>query len=113
MMEGTGYSLSDIRTAVEGNDGMFGTGNGFWILVLFLFMFGFGGRGFGFGSDSGALTRAEMYDGFNTNQIMNKLNGLENGLCSGFYDVNTTMLQGFNGVGRDLCNIGYKIDSCC
>lgn len=39
-MEGTNYSLSDIRAVTDG-DGMFG-GNGIWFLAL-LFLFGGGG----------------------------------------------------------------------
>lgn len=93
------YSLSDIR-AVTDNDGMFG-GNGamFWIIILFLFA---GGGAWG-GMNNGALTRAEMYDGFNFQNIENGIRGIQNGLCDGFYAQNTTMLQGFNGIQRDLC----------
>lgn len=99
----SGYSLADIRAATQ-DDGMFG-GNGLWLLVLFLL----GGRGFGWGNGfdgaaaNGALTRAEMYDGFNTQNIENGIRSVQNGLCDGFYAQNTTMLQGFNGIQRDLC----------
>ena len=94
------YSLSDIRAATQDNDGFFG-GNMGWMFILFLLL---GGRGFGWGvGDSGALTRAEMYDGFNSQNILNAVNGVRNGLCDGFYAQNTTMLNGFNGIQRDLC----------
>jgi len=33
--------------------------------------------------------------GFDNQSVMNKLNGLENGLCDGFYAVNTSLLNGF------------------
>lgn len=93
------YSLSDIRAATCDNDMGFG-GNGFmWLIVLFLL----GGRGLGWGNDSGALTRAEMYDGFNSQNTLNAVRGVQSGLCDGFYAQNTTMLQGFNGIQRDLC----------
>lgn len=95
------YSLADIRAATTDNDGFMGGGNGalFWIIILFLFA---GGNGWG-GVNSGALTRAEMYDGFNFQNIENGIRGIQNGLCDGFYAQNTTMLQGFNGLQRDLC----------
>lgn len=103
------YSLADIRAATrdDRDDGMFG-GNGWWI-VLFL-LFG-GARGFGGWGDSGALTRAEMYDGFNTQNIENGIRNVQNGLCDGFYAQNTTMLQGFNGIQRDLCTGFSSVNS--
>lgn len=94
------YSLADIRAATEGSDG-FGNGGWMWLIVLFLLS---GGRGFGFGNGAyDALTRAEMYDGFNTQNIENGIRNIQNGLCDGFYAQNTTMLNGFNGLQRDLC----------
>ena len=115
------YSLSDIK-AVTDRDDDFGSGSWFWIVVLFLFMFGNGGGLFG--NAQGALTRAEMTEGFNNQSVLNKLDGLSNGICDGFYAMNTTTLNGFNGIQRDLCagfngvnsavtGIGYKIDQCC
>ena len=95
------YSLSDIRAVTDNAEG-FGNGSWFWIVVLFLFMFGANGNGFGFGNN-GALTRAEMTDGFNNQSVLRKLDGLNGGLCDGFYAMNTGMLNGFNGVQRDLC----------
>lgn len=98
------YSLADIRAATQDNDGFMGGNGWMWLIVLFLL----GGRGFGWGgfdgaAANGALTRAEMYDGFNTQNIENGIRNVQNGLCDGFYAQNTTMLQGFNGVQRDLC----------
>lgn len=66
MMEGSNYSLSDIRAAVDGNDG-FGNGMGgwFWILILFLF------RGWGYGAGQESSLVSEEFikrDIFNTNQ---------------------------------------------
>lgn len=65
MMEGSGYSLSDIK-AVTDNDG-FGAGMGgwFWILILFLF------RGWGYGNGGESPLVSEEFikrDIFNTNQ---------------------------------------------
>lgn len=103
-MDSMPYSLADIKAATSDNDGMFG-GNYGWLFILFLLS----GRGFGWGGGfdgaaaNGALTRAELYDGLNYNQIENAVRGVQQGLCDGFYAQNTTMLQGFNGIQRDLC----------
>lgn len=77
-------------------------GMGFmWILVLFILL---GGWGNGYGGRNGAgLTQVEMQQGFDTQSTLRKLDGIQNGLCDGFYAQNTTMLQGFNGLQRDLC----------
>lgn len=104
-MDGIGLSVADALALQRDNDdGMFG-GNGSWVFFLF-FLLAWGGGGF-FGNNRGAeqlATSAEVQRGFDNQNVMNKLNGLENGLCDGFYAQNTTMLNGFNGVQRDLCS---------
>lgn len=95
------YSLSDIAAVTDGKDNDGWDGGWFWIVVLFLFMFGFGGNGFN--RDTGALTRAELAEGFNFQDINGQLRGITNGLCDGFYSQSTTMMSGFNGIQRDLC----------
>ena len=106
------YSLSDIRAATghERDEG-FG-GGAWWIIILFLFMFGMGGFG-GFGGQNGALTRAEMQQGFDTAEVTRKLDGLSYGLSDGFYAQNTTMLNGFAGVTAAVENARFAAQQCC
>lgn len=106
------YSLSDIRAATEHErDEGFG-GGAWWIIILFLFMFGMGGFG-GFGGQNGALTRAEMQQGFDTAEVTRKLDGLSYGLSDGFYAQNTTMLNGFAGVTSAVENARFAAQQCC
>lgn len=107
------YSLSDIRAATGGEDG-FGYGNGaWWIIILFLFVF-MGGGWNGFGNrDGGALTRAEMQQGFDTQEITRKLDGINYGLCDGFYAQNTTMLNGFAGITTAVRDAQFAAQQCC
>ena len=106
------YSLSDIRAATDHErDEGFG-GGAWWIIILFLFMFGMGGLG-GFGGQNGALTRAEMQQGFDTQEITRKLDGLSYGMCDGFYAQNTTMLNGFAGVTAAVENARFAAQQCC
>lgn len=106
------YSLSDIRAATDhDDDGFSGQGGWFWIVVLFLFMFGFGGNGFGRNND--ALTRADLCQDFNFNDLQNGVRGIQNGLCDGFYAQNTTMLQGFNSLGQQLSENRFAQQNCC
>ena len=83
-----------------------GGGSLFWIIILFLFFFMNGGLG-----NSGALTRAEMHDGFNVNQLENGQRAIEKSICDlgsatqqGFANSQYRMMDGFANVGRDLCN---------
>lgn len=115
-----GYSLSDIAAVTENgrnSDGFMGNG-AWWIIILFLFMFtGWGGNGFGNG---GALTRSEL----DFTNLDSSIRGVQQGLCDGFYAMNTGMLNGFSGVQRDLCSgfnsvnqgvtsLGYQMKDCC
>lgn len=87
------------------NNGCGGWG-GDWIALIFLAAL-FGGGGFGWGGGGGANVFGEVQRGFDTTGINNKLNGLESGLCDGFYAMNTNLLQGFSGVSREIA------DCCC
>lgn len=112
MMEN--LTFSDIKAATESNnDGMLGGGGAWWIIILFLFMFGMGGGGLFGGGANGALTRAEMQQGFDTQEITRKLDGLANGLCDGFYAQNTTMLNGFANVTAAVNDARFASQNCC
>lgn len=115
----TGYSLADIAAATGNGrndgygDGMWGNG-AWWIIILFLFCFNGGGWGGwgnrnGLGSDlNGALTRADLCQDMNFQGLENGVRGIQQGLCDGFYAMNTSLLNGFNGVDNAICNLGYQ-----
>lgn len=98
----TGYAVGRDSTN-NGNSG-FGWGNdsAWWIIILLIFGWG-GNNGFGgFGGNRGGI--AENYalaTDFAT--IERKLDGVNNGLCDGFYAQNTNMLNGFANVQQTLC----------
>ena len=98
-----GYSLSDIAAATGSNNrnGAFGE-DGWWIILLFLFAGGGFGNGWGNGNGQGSL-REEISYGFDMNGIENGIRGIQQGLCDGFYAVNTGMLTGFNGIQNTMC----------
>lgn len=106
-----GYSLADIRAATEREDERDGFGSG-WLLIIVLFLFLMGGFG-GFGGRNGALTQAEMQQGFDTQEITRKLDGITNGLCDGFYAQNTTMLNGFAGITSAVKDAQFASQNCC
>lgn len=94
-------SAADVRAATAQNypimmGGGYGGFGGEWIgIIALLAILGGGFGGFGGG---GAYQQ-----GFNTLEITSKLNGIENGLCDGFYSVATNSLQAQNQLQRDLC----------
>lgn len=108
------YSLADIRAATGADENGWGGGGAWWIIILFLFMFGMGGGGWGWGNrGNDALTRAEMQQGFDTQEITRKLDGLSYGMCDGFYAQNTTMLNGFAGVTSAVRDAQFSAQQCC
>ena len=101
------YSLSDIAAVTGGNNrnGAFGD-DGWWIILLFLLAGNNGwGNGWGNGGNGGAgnTIREEIAYGFDMNGLENSVRGIQQGLCDGFYAMNTGMLNGFNGVQSTLC----------
>ena len=86
-----------------------------WLAVLGGGGFGglFGNR-YGSGADSpalqGALTRADLYEGFNTQDNNAQLRGITYGLSDGFYAVNDAMKDGFYGIKDAICATNRNID---
>lgn len=119
-----GYSLADIAAAAgDGrNNGAWGEGNGaWWIIILFLFVFcgwGNGNNGFfGGRNNGGAIDGYILTSDFGN--IERKIDGVNNGLCDGFYAVNSSLLNGFanaqaqisnefRGVDNKICTLGYQ-----
>lgn len=99
-----GYSLADVAAVTgNGNNNGWGNGDGWWVILLFLFALGGWGNGNGFGNGGGNTTREEIAYGFDMNGLENGVRGIQQGLCDGFYAMNTGMLNGFSGVQSTLC----------
>lgn len=96
------YSLADIGAMLNNNNyrGGYGWGSEMWILVLFFLVFA---NGRGWGNNGSDFTRSDMTEGFNNQSVLRKLDGITQGLCDGFYAVNTNNLQMQNQLQRDLC----------
>ena len=121
----TGYA---VGRDTNGNGG-YGNGNGFfgndwaWIVILLLFGYGRGFGGFGGGYGTGGVGENYVLATDFAN-IERKIDGVNNGLCDGFYAQNTNMLngfagvqqtlcQGFSGIDRSIANLGYQQAQCC
>jgi hypothetical protein len=101
-----GYYEGTLDVGCANNGGMGFGGNGWGdlaALIVVAGLFGWGNGGFGgFGGGRGGV--GENYvlaTDFAT--IERKLDGVNNGLCDGFYAQNTNMLNGFAAVQSALC----------
>ena len=118
-MADDGMTMGYLMGQSEGNNsGSGGWGNfsdGLWIIVI-LAMLGFGGGYGGFGGFggvgiNGALTRAELYDGFAIQNIDSAVRGVQQGICDSTYALNSSLMTGFHGVDSAICNLGYQTQS--
>lgn len=113
---------------IDGNNGngMFG-GDGLWGLIIILALLGWGGNGFGgFGGFGGGrngfvepcATQADVRAAVDQQTLISKLDqqtygladstyALNNAITNGFFGVQSTLCQGFNGVDRAIA------DCCC
>lgn len=86
---------------------IFGWGNGGWGN-------GWGGNGGGNAANfipyavGNSYTDSAIQRGFDTQAIIGKLDGINQGLCDGFYAMNTGMLNATNNLSAAVCNLGYE-----
>lgn len=112
MYENDAYTSGFIagNTAADRNN----NGNGFgwgadgawWIIILLIFGWGgngFGGFGNGGGYMNGALTRGELCQDMNFNDLQSAVRGVSQGICDSTFALNNTITNGFSGVQQTLC----------
>lgn len=97
--------------------GGFGGDGAWWIIILFLFVFcGWGNNGWGNNGNSGAADNYVLASDFATLQrqidsaastIERKSDITQQGICDGFYAMNTTLLNGFAGANQNM-NSGFQ-----
>ena len=112
------YSLADIAAANGGmNNEMW---NNPFIYLVWLAVLGRGGLfggGYGAGDPAvqGAITRSDLFEGFNNQDVNGQLRGITNGLCDGFYAINNSLKDGFYGTQANIkdccCTTNRNIDA--
>lgn len=108
-------NVEPAGTSNNGNNNGWGD-NGAWWIIIFVLFFAFGGWGNngwggngngGFGGVPYAVgstyTDAAIQRGFDNQAVVSKLDGISNGLCDGFYAVNTSILNAQSGIQNSLC----------
>lgn len=120
LMNGGGNNnLAELMALMNGGGG-FGGNNGWWILIILWALWGnngmFGNRngnnggncGGCDGGSGGSVTYnvgAEMQRGFDTQSIIQKLDGITNGICNLGYD----QLSQMNGIQGSIQQTGFNI----
>lgn len=107
--EGGNSMVMPVSPMYGGNSG-FGNGfggDGWWILLLFILL-GNGAWGNGFGGFGGNdiypwMNQSNQINGGFRDQMLNtSINGIQNGITSGFGDVQTALCGGFAGVNASI-----------
>ena len=115
------YSLSDIKSALGGDEGM--GGGWFLIVILFLFLFGFGGMGMNrncgpgnCGSD-GYVTTSQFESENNFRTLDNSNRMTQNGLCQLGYEqanlINSSTAQIVGNITGEGRNLQMQLADCC
>lgn len=109
MTEGTNFATG---YAVGRDSGNAGNANGMWgndwAWIIILLLFGWGKNGWG-GNGNG--TNGGVVDGYvlasDFSNVERKIDSVNNGMCDGFYAINSTLLNGFAGVNQNM-NTGFQ-----
>ena len=109
-----GLSAGDILALTKNNE------NGMWdnpfIYLVWLAVLGGGNGLFGNRGDAavqGAITRSDLFEGFNNQDVNGQLRGITNGICDGFYAINSGLKDGFYGIQGALAENRFAADKCC
>ena len=112
------YSLSDIKSALGGEEGM--GGGWFLIVILFLFLFGFGNNRNGMGGycgNDGYVTTSQFESENNFRTLDNSNRMTQNGLCQLGYEqanlINASTSQIVGNITTEGRNIQSQIADCC
>lgn len=109
-----GLSAGDILALTKNNE------NGMWdnpfIYLVWLAVLGGGNGLFGNRGDAavqGAITRSDLFEGFNNQDVNGQLRGITNGICDGFYAINSGLKDGFYGTQGALAENRFAAQQCC
>ena len=109
-----GLSAGDILALTREDNDMNQMWNNPFIYLVWLAVLGGGGL---FGNRTtelqNAVTRSDLFEGFNNQDVNGQLRGITNGICDGFYEVNNGMKDGFYGIQGALAENRFAQQNCC
>ena len=105
-----GLSAGDILALTREDNDMNQMWNNPFIYLVWLVVLGGGGL---FGNRTAelqnAVTRSDLFEGFNNQDVNGQLRGITNGICDGFYAINSGMKDGFYGTQAGIKDGFYGI----
>lgn len=105
------YSLADIRAVTDHDNNDWGGNGSWWIILLFIVLFGgFGGNGWG---NRGNYMAEPAVLNTDFAVLERKLDGINNGLCDGFFALNNTVKDGNYALARDIQTVAANQAQCC
>ena len=118
----SGLTASDVAllSGRNGNNDGFGDNGSWWVIIFLIFAFmgwGRGNNGFGGGNGLGAMDNYVLASDFATIQrqlsdgfgdLTAQSRSIQNGICDGFYAMNTSLLNGFAGTNNAIMTNGYE-----
>lgn len=106
-----GLTASDVLALTRNDE------NEMWnnpfIYLVWLAVLGGGGLFGNRGEVQGAITRSDLFEGFNNQDVNGQLRGITSGICDGFYAVNSGMKDGFYGIQGALAENRFAAQNCC
>ena len=110
-----GLSAADIMALTKDSDGMGNIWSNPFIYLVWLAVLGGGGGLFGNRNAEvqGALTRSDLFEGFTSQDVNGQLRGITNGICDGFYAVNSSLKDGFYGTQSAIAESRFAAQQCC
>lgn len=117
----SGLTASDVAllSGRNGNNDGFGENGSWWVIIFLIFAFMGWGRNYnGFGGGNGSIAdnyvlasdfatiQRQLSDGFS--DLTSQSRYIQNGICDGFYAMNTSLLNGFAGVNNSIMTNGYE-----
>lgn len=109
-----GLSAADVMALTKDSGG--DMWNNPFIYLVWLAVLGGGGGLFGGNRDAalqGAVTRSDLFEGFNNQDVNGQLRGITSGICDGFYAINSGLKDGFYGIQGALAENRFASQGCC
>ena len=105
-----GLTAGDILALTKNNEG--DMWNNPFIYLVWLAVLGNGGLFGGRGSElQGTITRSDLFEGFNNQDVNGQLRGITNGICDGFYATRQGISELGFGMKDCCCGINRNIDA--
>lgn len=106
-----GLTASDVLALTRNDE------NEMWnnpfIYLVWLAVLGGGGLFGNRGEVQGAITRSDLFEGFNNQDVNGQLRGITSGICDGFYATNSGLKDGFYGIQGALAENRFASQQCC